>query len=76
MNLFKKYLNLFKKVSKNSKVPVTMLGGAGNLEDIQKLVNVNPIVGAAAGSIFVFKGKYKAVLINYPNESEKLQIGS
>ena len=69
-------LNLFKKVSKNSKVPVTMLGGAGNLEDIQKLVNVNPIVGAAAGSIFVFKGKYKAVLINYPNESEKLQIGS
>jgi len=28
-------------------------------------------IGAAAGSLFVFKGKYKAVLINYPSRSEK-----
>ena len=28
-------------------------------------------VGAGAGSIFVFKGKYRAVLINYPNEADK-----
>jgi len=30
------------------------------------------MIAAAAGSLFVFKGKYKAVLINYPNEREKL----
>jgi hypothetical protein len=29
------------------------------------------IIGAAAGSLFVFKGKYKAVLINYPSRVEK-----
>jgi hypothetical protein len=29
------------------------------------------LIGAAAGSLFVFKGKYRAVLINYPNRMEK-----
>ena len=28
-------------------------------------------IGAAAGSIFVFKGKYRAVLIQYPARQEK-----
>lgn len=69
-------INLFEKVLNNSNVPVTLLGGAGSIEDINKLVKISPIVGAAAGSIFVFKGKYKAVLINYPDEIEKKQIGN
>ena len=47
-------------------MPVTVLGGAGNLSDIQNLISKFKIIGAAAGSLFVFKGKYKAVLINYP----------
>ena len=29
------------------------------------------IIGAAAGSLFVFKGKYRAVLINYPDVQER-----
>ena len=32
------------------------------------------VIGAAAGSLFVFKGKYKAVLINYPNRVEKFPL--
>lgn len=52
-------------------VPITILGGAGNLSDIQILINKFGVIGAAAGSLFVFKGKYKAVLINYPNKEEK-----
>ena len=32
------------------------------------------IIGAAAGSLFVFKGVYKAVLINYPSRAEKQVI--
>ena len=51
--------------------PITVLGGAGSLEDIKKLTNKFSIIGAAAGSLFVFKGKYKAVLINYPSFEEK-----
>ena len=51
--------------------PITVLGGAGCLDDIMKLTNKFKIIGAAAGSLFVFKGKYKAVLINYPSIEEK-----
>ena len=52
-------------------VPITILGGAGNLEHIKSLIDNFKVIGAAAGSLFVFKGKYKAVLINYPNKEEK-----
>jgi len=44
--------------------PITILGGAGNLEHIKSLIAKFKVIGAAAGSLFVFKGKYKAVLIN------------
>ena len=47
-------------------LPMTVLGGAGSLDDIKALISGYPIIGAAAGSLFVFKGKYRAVLINYP----------
>ncbi|MDC0473548.1 AglZ/HisF2 family acetamidino modification protein [Alphaproteobacteria bacterium] len=52
-------------------IPVTMLGGAGSYEDIAGLIDHVGLVGAAAGSVFVFKGKYRAVLINYPEPNEK-----
>lgn len=52
-------------------VPMTVLGGAGSLRDIGDLIASFGIVGAAAGSLFVFKGKYRAVLINYPSFEEK-----
>ncbi len=32
------------------------------------------IIGSGAGSLFVFKGKYRAVLITYPKESEKIAL--
>ena len=55
-------------------VPVTILGGAGSLDDISELVGRFGIIGAAAGSLFVFKGKYRAVLINYPDQKLKEQM--
>jgi cyclase len=53
------------------KVPLTFLGGAGSLEHLGELVSKLGVVGAAAGSLFVFKGKYRAVLINYPTPEQK-----
>ena len=50
---------------------MTMLGGAGSLADIGELIATCGVVGAAAGSLFVFKGPYRAVLINYPNRAQK-----
>ena len=54
--------------------PLTVIGGAENLNDIKKLISKHPLIGAGAGSIFVFKGKYKAVLINYPSIESRLQL--
>lgn len=56
------------------KVPMTIMGGAGSLEHVGQLVSKLGVVGAAAGSLFVFKGKYRAVLINYPTPAQKIQL--
>lgn len=52
-------------------LPLSVLGGAGSLSDIQDLIRRHGIIGAAAGSLFVFKGKFRAVLIQYPTREEK-----
>jgi imidazole glycerol-phosphate synthase subunit HisF len=62
------------QVRTNTTLPLTVLGGAGNLGHIGELISKYGIIGAAAGSIFVFKGKYRAVLINYPNAKEKMNL--
>lgn len=62
---------LAEKVRECTSLPLTILGGAGSLEDVGRLINKFKIIGAAAGSLFVFKGKYRAVLINYPTPEEK-----
>lgn len=67
---------LAEKIREAVHVPLTILGGAGSLADMKSLVQKLGIVGAAAGSLFVFKGIYKAVLINYPSASEKKEIGA
>jgi len=63
--------NLVMKLKDDIKVPITVLGGASSLEDMSELFQRFGLIGAAAGSLFVFKGKYRAVLINYPNSKEK-----
>lgn len=52
-------------------VPLTVLGGAGSLEQIGDLLRACGVIGAAAGSLFVFKGQYRAVLISYPTPEQK-----
>lgn len=41
---------------------------------MSKLISNLGVVGAAAGSLFVFKGKYRAVLINYPTPEQKIKL--
>ena len=55
-------------------LPMTVLGGANSLADIEGLIAECGVVGAAAGSLFVFKGSRKAVLINYPGQAQKDEI--
>lgn len=58
-------LGLAKQIREVIDSPMTMLGGAGSTEHMQALIDTVGVVGAAAGSMFVFKGPYRAVLINY-----------
>lgn len=64
-------LALASKMRQAVSIPITFLGGAGSLEDIGALIRTCGVVGASAGSLFVFKGVYKAVLINYPNALQR-----
>ena len=67
-------LTLISMIRDLTNFPITALGGAGALDDIKNLISKFKIIGVSAGSLFVFKGKYKAVLINYPNREEKLKL--
>ena len=62
-------LDLARNVREAVSIPMTMLGGAGTTEHMQELIDTVGLVGAAAGSMFVFKGVYRAVLINYARPS-------
>ena len=65
---------LIDKIAENVSIPLTILGGAGSLNDIEKVIDKHGVIGVAAGSLFVFKGPYKAVLINYPTQLEKNKV--
>lgn len=64
-------LGLVSAVRAAINLPITALGGAGSHADIGVIFSKFGTIGAAAGSLFVFKGKYRAVLINYPTFEEK-----
>jgi cyclase len=60
------------EIAQNVTIPVTILGGAGSLKHIHELNEKFTFNGYAAGSMFVYQGKERGILINYPTISEKL----
>jgi cyclase len=67
-------LTLIERISEKISIPITVLGGCGTLQDMKKVIERFGIIGIAAGSLFVFKGVYKAVLINYPTKEVKEEL--
>jgi cyclase len=67
-------LEIARQINASANIPVTILGGAGSLADIADLVRNFGVIGAAAGSMFVFKGTYRAVLINYPTVAQREKL--
>lgn len=67
-------VTIIDKIRDATSLPITILGGVGSLHDIENAISRYGIIGVAAGSLFVFKGVYKAVLINYPNKEDKDKI--
>ena len=68
-------VGLLKEAEKIIKVPVTLVGGAGSNEDFRSIISSSSLnIGLRAGSLFVFKGKLRAVLISYPAYNEKIKL--
>lgn len=63
-------LDLVRKVADAVRVPVVACGGAGNLSHVSEVIKQGHASAAAAGSIFVFQGPLRGVLISYPTPKE------
>jgi cyclase len=63
-------LDLIKEISTTVTIPVVALGGAGNLEHMIEAYKKGFASALAAGSLFVFQGPDKGVLINYVEKSD------
>lgn len=63
-------LDLVRKVADAVSVPVVACGGAGNLSHVSEVIKQGHASAAAAGSMFVFQGPLRGVLISYPPPKE------
>jgi len=62
-------LELVRSVVRSVGVPVVACGGAGKLDDMRDVINLANAASAAAGSLFIYHGKHRAVLISYPDQA-------
>ncbi|WP_300664594.1 AglZ/HisF2 family acetamidino modification protein [Fluviicola sp.] len=67
-------LELISEISSVVQIPVIACGGANTIDDFDKAINHAGASAVAAGSMFVFHGKHKAVLITYPDQKELKRI--
>ena len=68
-------IELVKNVADAVKIPVTAIGGAGGINDLKRVLNEGHAHAAAGGSMFVYYGRLKAVLITAPSEKELVEAG-
>jgi cyclase len=67
-------VTLVRKLSDAVTIPVVACGGAGTLDDLGEVLKKGGASAAAAGSLFVFHGKHRAVLISYPSRRELQEV--
>ncbi len=68
------HLDILEKHKHQIKVPCTIIGGAKSYSNIKVLFDNYKFVGAGCGSLFIYKGIHKAILINYPSLMEKQNL--
>ena len=61
-------LDLIKAVSSAVTIPVIACGGASHVNDLRRAVQEGGASAASAGSLFVYQGKHRAVLVNFPSQ--------
>ena len=67
-------IEMIRQVSDAVTVPVIASGGASGKEDITAALKDGHAAATAAGSLFVFHGRRRAVLINFPSKEERKWI--
>lgn len=67
-------LELIRKISESVTIPVVALGGAGKYAHFKDAVEIGKASAVAAGSIFIFHGPRKAVLISFPTKQDLKEI--
>jgi imidazole glycerol-phosphate synthase subunit HisF len=63
-------IGLIERITSSINIPVVACGGAGTIKHLKDVIHISQASAAAAGSMFVFHGKHKAVLINYPEREQ------
>ena len=63
-------IELIKRVSSSVNIPVIACGGAGKIDDFAIAVHDGRASAVAAGSMVVYQGPHRAVLINFPTRKE------
>lgn len=67
-------LPILESINKVVSVPVIVCGGASGPSDLKEVVSKTNVSAAAAGSIFVYQGPHRAVLISYPSQDQLRQL--
>lgn len=67
-------IEMIRKITDAVSIPVIACGGAGELNDFREVFQKGQASAAAAGSLFVFQGKKRGVLISYPDPKEVKEI--
>jgi cyclase len=67
-------IDLIRRVSDAVSIPVVACGGAGKLQDLADAIKIGGASAAAAGSLFVFQGPLRGVLISYPSPHDLKRI--
>jgi imidazole glycerol-phosphate synthase subunit HisF len=67
---------ILESINKIVSVPVIACGGASGTNDLKEVVTKANVSGVAAGSIFVYQGPHRAVLISYPSQEELQRLFS
>lgn len=63
-------IELIRRVASAVHIPVIACGGAGTVEHLRQAVKDGGASAVSAGSMFVFHGRHRAVLISYPGQDE------
>ncbi len=68
-------VDLIRMISDSVRIPVIAIGGAGNINDLKSALQEGHAHAAAGGSMFVYYGRLRAVLITAPSEKELIEAG-